>query len=118
MPATAISIRSCFTTSATPSEVRRAIEAGRDILKACVAMGGCLTGEHGIGAEKMAEMPLLFSPDDLIVMSELRRVFDPDRALESQQSDSDARLMRRSGGAAPAGAALMHCAAACELQGA
>jgi len=60
-----------------PDEVRRAIEAGRDILKACVAMGGSLTGEHGIGAEKIAEMPLLFSPDDLIVMSELRRVFDP-----------------------------------------
>jgi glycolate dehydrogenase FAD-linked subunit len=61
-----------------PDEVHRAIEAGRDILKACVAMGGSLTGEHGIGAEKSAEMPLLFSPDDLIVMSELRRVFDPD----------------------------------------
>ena len=61
-----------------PSEVRRAIEAGRDILKACVEMGGSLTGEHGVGAEKMNEMPLLFSPDDLIVMSELRRVFDPD----------------------------------------
>jgi glycolate oxidase len=61
-----------------PSEVRRAIEAGRDILKACVAMGGSLTGEHGIGVEKMAEMPLIFSPDDLMVMAELRRVFDPD----------------------------------------
>jgi glycolate oxidase len=61
-----------------PDEVRRAIEAGRDILKACVAMGGSLTGEHGIGAEKSAEMPLIFSPDDLIAMSELRRVFDPD----------------------------------------
>jgi glycolate oxidase len=60
-----------------PSEVSRAIEAGRDILKACIAMGGSLTGEHGIGAEKIAEMPLLFAPDDLIVMSELRRVFDP-----------------------------------------
>ena len=41
-------------------------------------MGGSLTGEHGIGVEKIGEMPLLFSPDDLIVMSELRRVFDPD----------------------------------------
>jgi glycolate oxidase len=60
-----------------PDEVHRAIEAGRDILKACVRMGGSLTGEHGIGAEKIAEMPLLFSPDDLIAMSELRRVFDP-----------------------------------------
>lgn len=61
-----------------PSEVRRAIEAGRDILKACVEMGGSLTGEHGIGLEKMAEMPLIFSPDDLMVMAELRRVFDPE----------------------------------------
>ncbi len=58
-------------------EVRRSIEAGRDILRACVEMGGSLTGEHGIGAEKQREMPLLFSPDDLIAMTELRRVFDP-----------------------------------------
>jgi glycolate oxidase len=61
-----------------PSQVRRAIDAGRDILKACVELGGSLTGEHGIGVEKMAEMPLMFSPDDLMVMAELRRVFDPD----------------------------------------
>jgi glycolate oxidase len=60
-----------------PAQVQRAIEAGRDILKACVEMGGSLTGEHGIGVEKMGEMPLIFSPDDLLVMAELRRVFDP-----------------------------------------
>jgi glycolate oxidase len=58
-------------------QVRRVIDAGREILKACVEMGGSLTGEHGIGAEKMHEMPMMFSPDDLLVMSELRRVFDP-----------------------------------------
>jgi glycolate oxidase len=40
-------------------------------------MGGSLTGEHGIGAEKIHEMPLLFSPEDLMVMAELRHVFDP-----------------------------------------
>ena len=60
-------------------EVRRAIEAGREILKACVQLGGSLSGEHGIGAEKVQEMPLLFSPDDLMVMAELRRVFDPEQ---------------------------------------
>ena len=60
-------------------ETNRAIEAGRDILKACVEMGGSLSGEHGIGVEKMAEMPLIFSPEDLNVMTELRRVFDPDQ---------------------------------------
>jgi glycolate oxidase len=60
-----------------PDQVRRAIEVGREILKACVEMGGSLTGEHGIGVEKQQEMPLLFAPEDLIVMNELRRVFDP-----------------------------------------
>jgi glycolate oxidase len=61
-----------------PGETRRAIEAGREILKACLALGGSLTGEHGIGVEKLGEMPLLFGPDDLRVMAELRAVFDPD----------------------------------------
>jgi glycolate dehydrogenase FAD-linked subunit len=60
-----------------PGQVQRAIDAGRDILSACVEMGGSLTGEHGIGVEKIGEMSLLFSSDDLRVMSELRRVFDP-----------------------------------------
>ena len=60
-----------------PGQVQRAIDAGRDILAACVAMGGSLTGEHGIGVEKQGEMPLLFSPDDMLAMAELRRVFDP-----------------------------------------
>ncbi len=61
-----------------PDQVSRAIEVGHDILLACIELGGSLTGEHGIGVEKMNEMPMLFSPDDLIVMSELRRVFDPE----------------------------------------
>ena len=60
-----------------PEEVHNAIEAGREILTACVEMGGSLTGEHGIGVEKQGEMPLLFSPEDLIAMTELRHVFDP-----------------------------------------
>ncbi len=58
-------------------QVRRVLEAGREILEACVALGGSVTGEHGVGVEKIAQMPLLFSPDDLLVMSDLRRVFDP-----------------------------------------
>jgi len=60
-----------------PGQVRRAIDAGREILKACIEMGGSLTGEHGIGVEKLGEMPLMFSPDDIRVMTELRHVFDP-----------------------------------------
>ncbi|MGH7923188.1 MAG: FAD-linked oxidase C-terminal domain-containing protein, partial [Candidatus Binatus sp.] len=60
-----------------PDQVRRAIDAGREILKACIEMGGSLTGEHGIGVEKIGEMSLMFSPVDLRVMTELRHVFDP-----------------------------------------
>ncbi|MBP1685563.1 MAG: glycolate oxidase subunit GlcD [Deltaproteobacteria bacterium] len=60
-------------------EVRRVLDAGAEILAACVELGGSITGEHGIGIEKIAQMPLLFSPADLLVMSQLRQVFDPER---------------------------------------
>jgi glycolate oxidase len=59
-------------------QVRRVLDAGREILEACVALGGSVTGEHGIGIEKIAQMPLIFTPEDLLVMSQLRRVFDPE----------------------------------------
>ncbi|GIW44909.1 MAG: lactate dehydrogenase [Candidatus Binatia bacterium] len=59
-------------------EVERVIAAGREILAACVELGGSLTGEHGIGVEKVQQMPLLFSPQDLLVMRALRQAFDPD----------------------------------------
>jgi len=60
-------------------QVRRVLAAGREILEACVALGGSVTGEHGIGVEKMQQMPLLFSPTDLLVMQQLRKVFDPEQ---------------------------------------
>ncbi|HEY4001841.1 MAG TPA: FAD-linked oxidase C-terminal domain-containing protein [Candidatus Xenobia bacterium] len=60
-----------------PEQVQRVMNASHDILKACVDAGGTLTGEHGIGIEKIAMMPLLFSPVDLEVMGRLRQVFNP-----------------------------------------
>src|SRR5436309_5067368 len=59
-------------------QVRRVLSAGREILEACIALGGSVTGEHGIGVEKIAQMPLLFSSADLAVMRRLRHVFDPE----------------------------------------
>ena len=59
-------------------ETRRVVDAGQEILSACIELGGSLTGEHGIGIEKMGQMPLIFSPEDLLVMSQLRAVFNPD----------------------------------------
>jgi glycolate oxidase len=59
-------------------EVERVVAAGRKILEACVALGGSLSGEHGIGVEKMDLMPLAFSTADLDLMRRVRRVFDPE----------------------------------------
>jgi len=59
-------------------ETRRVVDAGQEILSACIELGGSLTGEHGIGIEKMGQMPLIFSPEDLLIMSQLRAVFNPD----------------------------------------
>ncbi|MBI4340090.1 MAG: FAD-binding oxidoreductase, partial [Chloroflexi bacterium] len=55
----------------------RVLEAGGEILKACVAAGGSLTGEHGVGLEKKAYMPLVFTDADLEAMLRLRRAFAP-----------------------------------------
>jgi len=60
-------------------EVERVVRAGQEILHACVELGGSVTGEHGIGVEKVAELGLLFSSYDLLVMQSLRRVFDPEQ---------------------------------------
>jgi len=57
-------------------QVERVLVAGRQILEACVALGGSLTGEHGIGVEKMDLLPLLFAEADLDLMRRVRRVFD------------------------------------------
>ncbi|MEM6569401.1 MAG: FAD-linked oxidase C-terminal domain-containing protein [Planctomycetota bacterium] len=58
-------------------EVKRVLEAGRIIMEACVAAGGSLTGEHGVGLEKQDEMCLVFRDEDLDAMNDLRRAFDP-----------------------------------------
>ncbi|MDP6035578.1 MAG: FAD-linked oxidase C-terminal domain-containing protein, partial [Verrucomicrobiota bacterium] len=60
-------------------EVQRALAAGQEILEKCIALGGSVTGEHGIGAEKIDLMAKQFSKDDLEAMKALRRAFDPDR---------------------------------------
>ena len=59
-------------------QVRRTLAASNDILDRCIALGGSVTGEHGIGVEKMDFMAKQFSPDDLEAMRQLRRVFDPE----------------------------------------
>lgn len=62
-----------------PDEQARVHAAMREIMAACVAAGGTITGEHGIGLDKLEYMDLIFSPESLAAMCRLREVFDPDR---------------------------------------
>jgi glycolate oxidase len=64
-----------------PGVRERAIAAGEEILRACVAAGGSISGEHGIGIEKRDYMLWLFSPTDIGAMLELRAAFDPCNAM-------------------------------------
>jgi len=61
-----------------PDQIRRALAAGHDILEKCIELGGSVTGEHGIGVEKIDFMEKQFTRDDLDAMRALRRVFDPE----------------------------------------
>ncbi len=58
-------------------DFRRAEEATAEIFRACAEAGGTITGEHGVGAEKVQFMSLLYSPEDIEAQRKLKAVFDP-----------------------------------------
>jgi glycolate dehydrogenase FAD-linked subunit len=60
-----------------PDELRRAKQANEELLEACLALGGSITGEHGVGLDKAPSLPRQFGDADLNFMARLRRVFDP-----------------------------------------
>jgi glycolate oxidase len=60
-----------------PGEMEKAEEAGNEILRLCVEVGGCLTGEHGVGIEKRDLMTTQFNEVDLHQQMRVRGVFDP-----------------------------------------
>jgi glycolate oxidase len=59
-------------------QVARVLLASHEILDECIAVGGSVTGEHGIGVEKMEFMPKLFTPEDLAAMIAIRNTFNPE----------------------------------------
>ena len=62
-----------------PDQCERVDAVNLEILKTCAEVGGTITGEHGIGVEKMDYMPLIFSPADLLVMTTVRDIFNPSK---------------------------------------
>jgi glycolate oxidase len=62
-------------------QLRRAERFGADILETSVAMGGTITGEHGVGIEKVNSMCVQFSPEEREQMVALKRAFDPKALL-------------------------------------
>jgi glycolate oxidase len=70
-----------------PLELERAVRANEELMHACIALGGSITGEHGVGMDKAKNLPLQYADADLNFMYRLRRVFDseglmnPDKLL-------------------------------------
>ncbi len=71
---------------------------GAEVLKLCVEVGGCLTGEHGVGIEKRDLMTVQFDPDDLEIQMAVKDVFDPKWLLNpAKVFPLDSSAKRRAG---------------------
>ncbi len=60
-----------------PAQLERVEAASTAIMQACIRAGGSITGEHGVGIDKLRYMPMLFDGDTLSAMRATRRAFDP-----------------------------------------
>jgi glycolate oxidase len=74
-----------------PGEFHRAEQFGADILELCVEVGGTITGEHGVGIEKINSMCVQFTPKEIDAFMGVKRAFDtafllnPDKAIPTLQ---------------------------------
>jgi glycolate oxidase len=84
-----------------PVQTQKVLDASHEILDECIRLGGSVTGEHGIGVEKLDFMPKLFGPADLAFMLRLRVAFNPDNRC------SPGKLFPTAGGCAEPSAALV-----------
>lgn len=60
-----------------PGDIEKAVKCGEEILEYCISVGGSITGEHGVGMEKMELMGKLFTSDSLDLMAGFKSLFDP-----------------------------------------
>ena len=73
----------------TPGSLDRVLAAGERIVRACLEMGGSISGEHGIGLEKRDFMSLMYSAADLDLNDDVRAAFDPMRTMNPGKIVSD-----------------------------
>ena len=64
-----------------PASVHKAEAFGGEILEYSVRVGGCITGEHGVGLEKLRQMPIQFGHNELLLFEEIKVAFDPGLTL-------------------------------------
>jgi FAD/FMN-containing dehydrogenase len=64
--------------SRNPADVEKVTAAGMEVLRVCADLGGTVSGEHGIGVEKLAALPLVFTESDLRAQALVKEAFDPD----------------------------------------
>ena len=75
-----------------PKQIEAVVEAGEQIIKRCIELGGSVTGEHGVGVEKADLMSLMFAPEDLALQAVAKRIFNenglcnPCKILPNQKS--------------------------------
>lgn len=60
-----------------PGEIEKTEEFGGRILELCVQVGGCITGEHGVGVEKLRQMSVQFKPEEIEQLHRVKAAFDP-----------------------------------------
>ena len=68
-----------------PEQIQRVMRASDEILAKCIELGGSVTGEHGIGVEKISFMSQLFTENDLAVMADVGQAFNPDGRCSPQK---------------------------------
>jgi glycolate oxidase len=84
-----------------PGAVEKVVEAGETIIRRCLELGGSVSGEHGIGVEKLDLMALMFSPDDLRLQADAKRIFNDDdlcnpcKVLPNQKGCTEHRVRWR-----------------------
>ncbi|MBA4489550.1 FAD-linked oxidase C-terminal domain-containing protein [Paracoccus sp. S1E-3] len=84
----------------TPGDLERCEALGAEILRLCVEVGGCLTGEHGVGVEKRELMGTQYTPEDLELQMQVKDVFDPTWRLNAAKVFPLASSARRRSDAA------------------